>query len=250
MLHPSKHSTYKKCKGSEHQSYKFVTIYIRPTGNVTEALKTVATPAVVPGPSEASPQTGARQVHPGESCNLDEVKKFSQTFQQRRTELGYTQWDVARALGYKTEQPILSFEGGYSSYEYMCKLRLRLEKWLQDTERMHSRVQEDFETLSESLMQRRENSDCTQRDVELRLAKWIKDREASVSDPAGLTNTSTAPKTSGKTTRTRTRIEPPVREALEKVFSLINAPNSEEFVIISNAVHLEKKNLKHWFKNR
>ncbi|KRY66766.1 POU domain protein CF1A [Trichinella pseudospiralis] len=73
----------------------------------------------------------------------NDIKEFAEYFKRRRFELGYTQKDVAAALAdeYRdieyTQPSIAKFEHLHFSPNRLTQMRNRLQKWLDEAERIH-----------------------------------------------------------------------------------------------------------------
>ena len=159
-----------------------------------------------------APQTRAWGVSPDDSCDLEELEKFSKKFKHRRIKLGFTQGDVGLALGKLygndfSQTTISRFEALNLSYKNMCKLKPLLEKWLLDADR-------------------------------------------NVTDPTVLKNTLLTPDVMGRRRKKRASIETGIKGALEHAFLQNQKPNSQELSVLSNNLFMEKEVVRVWFCNR
>ncbi|XP_075046856.1 POU domain, class 2, transcription factor 2 isoform X2 [Mixophyes fleayi] len=156
--------------------------------------------------------------HPEEPSDLEELEQFARTFKQRRIKLGFTQGDVGLAMGKLygndfSQTTISRFEALNLSFKNMCKLKPLLQKWLSDAETM------------------------------------------SVDSTLPSPNTLSSPGGGydglpGRRRKKRTSIETNVRFALEKSFIANQKPTSEEILVISEQLNMEKEVIRVWFCNR
>ncbi|XP_039535534.1 POU domain, class 2, transcription factor 2 isoform X4 [Pimephales promelas] len=156
--------------------------------------------------------------HPEEPSDLEELEQFARTFKQRRIKLGFTQGDVGMAMGKLygndfSQTTISRFEALNLSFKNMCKLKPLLEKWLNDAETM--------------------SMDCT------------------LPSPSALSSPSLGFEgLPGRRRKKRTSIETNVRIALERSFITNQKPTSEEILLISEKLSMEKEVIRVWFCNR
>ncbi|XP_063734367.1 POU class 2 homeobox 2a isoform X2 [Eleginops maclovinus] len=156
--------------------------------------------------------------HPEEPSDLEELEQFARTFKQRRIKLGFTQGDVGLAMGKLygndfSQTTISRFEALNLSFKNMCKLKPLLEKWLNDAETM--------------------SLDCT------------------MPSPSSLSSSSMGfDGMPGRRRKKRTSIETNVRVALERAFMTNQKPTSEEILMISEQLNMEKEVIRVWFCNR
>ncbi|XDV40101.1 hypothetical protein PO909_009244 [Leuciscus waleckii] len=147
--------------------------------------------------------------HPEEPSDLEELEQFARTFKQRRIKLGFTQGDVGMAMGKLygndfSQTTISRFEALNLSFKNMCKLKPLLEKWLNDAETM--------------------SMDCT------------------LPSPSALSSPSLGFEgLPGRRRKKRTSIETNVRIALERSFITNQKPTSEEILLISEKLSMEKE---------
>ncbi|KAK1894887.1 POU domain class 2 transcription factor 2 [Dissostichus eleginoides] len=174
--------------------------------------KSMEVSGVTAAPSVTTP-------HPEEPSDLEELEVFARTFKQRRIKLGFTQGDVGMAMGKLygndfSQTTISRFEALNLSFKNMCKLKPLLEKWLNDAETM--------------------SLDCT------------------MPSPSSLSSSSMGfDGMPGRRRKKRTSIETNVRVALERAFMTQNQkPTSEEVLMISEQLSMEKEVIRVWFCNR
>ncbi|XP_032905557.1 POU domain, class 2, transcription factor 3 [Amblyraja radiata] len=156
-------------------------------------------------------------VQSDEPNDLEELEQFAKTFKQRRIKLGFTQGDVGLAMGKLygndfSQTTISRFEALNLSFKNMCKLKPLLEKWLSDAENAPS------DSTLNSLTS---------------LAPQMMGME-------GL----------GRKRKKRTSIETNIRLTLEKRFHENSKPSSEEILMISEQLSMEKEVVRVWFCNR
>ncbi|GFW49310.1 protein nubbin [Trichonephila clavipes] len=82
------------------------------------------------------------------------------------------------------------------------------------------------------------------------LQRWLEDADASMNNPAALTNAHTTPESIGRRRKKRTSIETTVRLALEKSFLHNPKPTSEEISQLAESLTMEKEVVRVWFCNR
>ncbi|KAK5921751.1 hypothetical protein CgunFtcFv8_019087 [Champsocephalus gunnari] len=173
--------------------------------------KSMEVSGVTAAPSVTTP-------HPEEPSDLEELEVFARTFKQRRIKLGFTQGDVGMAMGKLygndfSQTTISRFEALNLSFKNMCKLKPLLEKWLNDAETM--------------------SLDCT------------------MPSPSSLSSSSMGfDGMPGRRRKKRTSIETNVRVALERAFMTNQKPTSEEVLMISEQLSMEKEVIRVWFCNR
>ncbi|XP_076310407.1 uncharacterized protein LOC143225239 isoform X2 [Tachypleus tridentatus] len=164
--------------------------------------------------SVAPPQVKARASEPSpeEITDLEELEQFAKTFKQRRIKLGFTQGDVGLAMG--------KLYGNDFSQTTISR----------------------FEALNLSF-----KNMCKLKPL---LQRWLDDADASLSNPASLTNASTSPDAVGKRRKKRTSIETNVRVALEQTFNQTPKPTSEEITMLAESLCMDKEVVRVWFCNR
>ncbi|XP_056097832.1 POU domain, class 2, transcription factor 2 isoform X3 [Rhinichthys klamathensis goyatoka] len=156
--------------------------------------------------------------HPEEPSDLEELEQFARTFKQRRIKLGFTQGDVGMAMGKLygndfSQTTISRFEALNLSFKNMCKLKPLLEKWLNDAETMSM--------------------------------------DSTLPSPSALSSPSLGFEgLPGRRRKKRTSIETNVRIALERSFITNQKPTSEEILLISEKLSMEKEVIRVWFCNR
>ncbi|XP_043117778.1 POU domain, class 2, transcription factor 2 isoform X7 [Puntigrus tetrazona] len=156
--------------------------------------------------------------HPEEPSDLEELEQFARTFKQRRIKLGFTQGDVGLAMGKLygndfSQTTISRFEALNLSFKNMCKLKPLLEKWLTDAETMSM--------------------------------------DSTLPSPSSLSSPSLGFEgLPGRRRKKRTSIETNVRVALERSFITNQKPTSEEILLISEKLNMEKEVIRVWFCNR
>ncbi|XP_073781156.1 POU domain, class 2, transcription factor 2 isoform X23 [Danio rerio] len=156
--------------------------------------------------------------HPEEPSDLEELEQFARTFKQRRIKLGFTQGDVGLAMGKLygndfSQTTISRFEALNLSFKNMCKLKPLLEKWLTDAETMSM--------------------------------------DSTLPSPSSLSSPSLGFEgLPGRRRKKRTSIETNVRVALEHSFLANQKPTSEEILLISEKLNMEKEVIRVWFCNR
>ena len=160
---------------------------------------------------------GRLDLPPEENADLEELEKFSKMFKQKRIKLGYTQGDVGLALGKLygndfSQTTISRFEALDLSFKNMCKLKPRLQKWLEDADtsqtvhaQMLSQTAATLTAAQEALARRRKK---------------------------------------------RTSIDNTIRVALERAFNSNPKPTSEEIQNIADGLCMEKEVVRVWFCNR
>ncbi|XP_013792260.1 POU domain, class 2, transcription factor 1-like, partial [Limulus polyphemus] len=164
--------------------------------------------------SVAPPQVKARATEPSpeEITDLEELEQFAKTFKQRRIKLGFTQGDVGLAMG--------KLYGNDFSQTTISR----------------------FEALNLSF-----KNMCKLKPL---LQRWLDDADASLSNPASLTNANTSPDAVGKRRKKRTSIETNVRVALEQAFNQMPKPTSEEITMLAESLCMDKEVVRVWFCNR
>jgi len=160
-----------------------------------------------------------------ENTNLKELKRFSKLFKQKRINLGYSQGDVALAMGKMYENDfsqttISRFEALTLSFKNMCKLKPLLAKWLEDTDAQHSNSATDNATPEGS------------------------SHHSPLSPDLGLSYTVS------RRRKKRTSINTTIRNALERAFKANPKPISEEIAYIADGLCMEKEVVRVWFCNR
>ncbi|XP_058603858.1 POU class 2 homeobox 2a isoform X6 [Onychostoma macrolepis] len=156
--------------------------------------------------------------HPEEPSDLEELEQFARTFKQRRIKLGFTQGDVGLAMGKLygndfSQTTISRFEALNLSFKNMCKLKPLLEKWLNDAETMSM--------------------------------------DSTLPSPSSLSSPSLGFEgLPGRRRKKRTSIETNIRIALERSFITNQKPTSEEILLISEKLNMEKEVIRVWFCNR
>ncbi|GIY18228.1 protein nubbin [Caerostris darwini] len=149
---------------------------------------------------------------PEEMTDLEELEQFAKTFKQRRIKLGFTQGDVGLAMG--------KLYGNDFSQTTISR----------------------FEALNLSF-----KNMCKLKPL---LQRWLEDADASMNNPAALTNAHTTPESIGRRRKKRTSIETTVRLALEKAFLQNPKPTSEEISMLAESLTMEKEVVRVWFCNR
>ncbi|XP_035216044.1 POU domain, class 2, transcription factor 3-like isoform X2 [Stegodyphus dumicola] len=149
---------------------------------------------------------------PEEMTDLEELEQFAKTFKQRRIKLGFTQGDVGLAMG--------KLYGNDFSQTTISR----------------------FEALNLSF-----KNMCKLKPL---LQRWLEDADASMNNPAALTNAHTTPESIGRRRKKRTSIETTVRHALEKAFLQNPKPTSEEISMLAETLTMEKEVVRVWFCNR
>ncbi|XP_075436719.1 POU domain, class 2, transcription factor 2-like, partial [Ascaphus truei] len=156
--------------------------------------------------------------HPEEPSDLEELEQFARTFKQRRIKLGFTQGDVGLAMGKLygndfSQTTISRFEALNLSFKNMCKLKPLLQKWLSDAETMSV--------------------------------------DSTLPSPNPLSSPGSGYEgLPGRRRKKRTSIETNVRFALERSFIANQKPTSEEILLISEQLNMEKEVIRVWFCNR
>ena len=82
------------------------------------------------------------------------------------------------------------------------------------------------------------------------LQKWLDDADNTQNNPTALTNPPTLQDALGRRRKKRTSIETTVRVSLERSFLQNSKPTSEEIMVLSNALCMEKEVVRVWFCNR
>lgn len=82
------------------------------------------------------------------------------------------------------------------------------------------------------------------------LERWLKDADASLSNPGVLSNSQAQADAIGRRRKKRTSIETTVRVALEKAFLSNPKPTSEEISMLADSLCMEKEVVRVWFCNR
>jgi len=82
------------------------------------------------------------------------------------------------------------------------------------------------------------------------LERWLKDADASLTNPSALTSSHNQPDAIGRRRKKRTSIETTVRVALEKAFMQNPKPTSEEITMLADSLCMEKEVVRVWFCNR
>ena len=82
------------------------------------------------------------------------------------------------------------------------------------------------------------------------LERWLKDADASLTNPSSLSNSPSQPDAVGRRRKKRTSIETTVRVALEKAFLQNPKPTSEEITMLADSLCMEKEVVRVWFCNR
>ncbi|RWS29671.1 POU domain: class 2: transcription factor 1-like isoform X5 [Leptotrombidium deliense] len=144
--------------------------------------------------------------------DLEELEQFAKMFKQRRIKLGYTQGDVGLAMG--------KLYGNDFSQTTISR----------------------FEALNLSF-----KNMCKLKPL---LERWLKDADASLSNPGAINNSTTTADSIGRRRKKRTSIETTVRVALEKAFLQNPKPTSEEITILADSLCMEKEVVRVWFCNR
>lgn len=175
----------------------------------------IITQAQIP-PAQKSPVHPAKprptEPSPEEMTDLEELEQFAKTFKQRRIKLGFTQGDVGLAMG--------KLYGNDFSQTTISR----------------------FEALNLSF-----KNMCKLKPL---LQRWLEDADASMNNPAALTNAHTTPESIGRRRKKRTSIETTVRLALEKAFMQNPKPTSEEISMLAETLSMEKEVVRVWFCNR
>ncbi|XP_015906627.1 POU domain, class 2, transcription factor 3 isoform X3 [Parasteatoda tepidariorum] len=186
-----------------------------PPTSLQSSQPVIITQAQMP-PAQKSPvhQSKPRPTEPSpeEMTDLEELEQFAKTFKQRRIKLGFTQGDVGLAMG--------KLYGNDFSQTTISR----------------------FEALNLSF-----KNMCKLKPL---LQRWLEDADASMNNPAALTNAHTTPESIGRRRKKRTSIETTVRLALEKAFLQNPKPTSEEISILAESLTMEKEVVRVWFCNR
>jgi len=82
------------------------------------------------------------------------------------------------------------------------------------------------------------------------LERWLKDADASLTNPSSLSNGLSQTDAVGRRRKKRTSIETTVRVALEKAFLQNPKPTSEEITMLADSLCMEKEVVRVWFCNR
>ncbi|GFR29348.1 protein nubbin [Trichonephila clavata] len=186
-----------------------------PPSSLQQSQPVIITQAQMP-PAQKSPvhQSKPRPTEPSpeEMTDLEELEQFAKTFKQRRIKLGFTQGDVGLAMG--------KLYGNDFSQTTISR----------------------FEALNLSF-----KNMCKLKPL---LQRWLEDADASMNNPAALTNAHTTPESIGRRRKKRTSIETTVRLALEKAFLHNPKPTSEEISQLAESLTMEKEVVRVWFCNR
>ncbi|XP_055797760.1 POU domain, class 2, transcription factor 3 [Salvelinus fontinalis] len=148
-----------------------------------------------------------------EASDLEELEQFAKAFKQRRIKLGFTQGDVGLAMG--------KLYGNDFSQTTISR----------------------FEALNLSF-----KNMCKLKPL---LEKWLSDAENCPSD--SMSNAVSLPPLMegyGRKRKKRTSIETNIKLTLEKRFLDNPKPNSEEIMLISEQLSMEKEVVRVWFCNR
>ncbi|XP_033641348.1 POU domain, class 2, transcription factor 3-like isoform X4 [Asterias rubens] len=148
-----------------------------------------------------------------ESTDLEELEQFARTFKQRRIKLGFTQGDVGLAMG--------KLYGNDFSQTTISR----------------------FEALNLSF-----KNMCKLKPL---LQKWLDDADSTISNPSLLGGTGLdSPDSLGRRRKKRTSIETNIRVSLERAFIHNAKPTSEEIMMLSETLGMEKEVVRVWFCNR
>ncbi|XP_071806123.1 uncharacterized protein [Asterias amurensis] len=148
-----------------------------------------------------------------ESTDLEELEQFARTFKQRRIKLGFTQGDVGLAMG--------KLYGNDFSQTTISR----------------------FEALNLSF-----KNMCKLKPL---LQKWLDDADSTISNPSLLGGTGLdSPDSLGRRRKKRTSIETNIRVSLERAFIHNPKPTSEEIMMLSETLGMEKEVVRVWFCNR
>ncbi|XP_038065166.1 POU domain, class 2, transcription factor 1-like isoform X10 [Patiria miniata] len=148
-----------------------------------------------------------------ESTDLEELEQFARTFKQRRIKLGFTQGDVGLAMG--------KLYGNDFSQTTISR----------------------FEALNLSF-----KNMCKLKPL---LQKWLDDADSTISNPSLLGGTGMDSQDAmGRRRKKRTSIETNIRVSLERAFIHNPKPTSEEIMILSDTLGMEKEVVRVWFCNR
>lgn len=82
------------------------------------------------------------------------------------------------------------------------------------------------------------------------LERWLKDADASLSNPSSLASSHSQADAIGRRRKKRTSIETTVRVSLEKAFLQNPKPTSEEITSLADSLCMEKEVVRVWFCNR
>ena len=82
------------------------------------------------------------------------------------------------------------------------------------------------------------------------LERWLKDADASLTNPSTLSNGLSQTDAVGRRRKKRTSIETTVRISLEKAFLQNPKPTSEEITMLADSLCMEKEVVRVWFCNR